>query len=195
MLSKLDMLLDRIDPGRTYDSVSADVDRAVNSFSTKRATIKDLEGYENLLAGFCRHIEETVLRYGAGVPPNKEIYWTRCSNILAKEFGPSGWKNAFEMARTGKDGGLYRILKIIAEKMAEEYAQNEVSARISDFLERLTNDERLAAADEYVRKYGHLLPHEFTEGNAARLKVHFRQVLKEHPKLINTTRRIGRGLS
>ncbi|PKN62632.1 MAG: hypothetical protein CVU57_23575 [Deltaproteobacteria bacterium HGW-Deltaproteobacteria-15] len=195
MPSKLDKLLESIDPARTYNAVSADVDRAVNSFSAKQATINDLEGFENLLAGFCRHIEETVLRYGAGVPPNKDFYWARCSNFLAKEFGPSGWKNAFEMARTGKDGGLYRILKIIAEKMAEEYAHNEVSARISVFLGSLTTDEKLAAADEYVRKYGHLLPHEFTEANAARLKVHFRQVLEEHPTLISSTRSIGRRLS
>jgi len=192
MSTNLDILLEKIDPVRTFDEVSAQVDNAVNSFDMHRATIEDWEEFEAFLADFFRHIETAVLRLGSGAPKNKSFYYGRFSNILSEEFGPSGHKVAFEMVSTGKDGGLYRILKTIAEKMAENYAQNEISARVNDYLNRLTVDEQLAAADEYLSKYGHLLPDEFTAGNAARLRVHFREILEEHPKTIRRIRRIGR---
>ena len=192
MATKLEKLLESIDPSRTFDKVFADVDRAVNSFHRRQASIDDFDEYRNCLASFCRHVEMEVLKYGSGVPYNKEFYWTRCSKILNDKFGPDGWKNAFDMVRTGKGGGLYRILKLIAEKMAENYAQNEISAHISDYLNNLTIDEKLAAVDEYVSKYGHLLPPEFTEVNAVRIKAHFQKILKEHPKTIRRMRQIGR---
>ena len=192
MPSNLDRLLDSIDPSRTFDKVSADVDLAVNSFTMRKATTENWDEYEDCLTSFCRHVEKEVLRYGSGVPDNKAFYWTQCSNILNEEFGSSGWKDAFEMTSTGKEGGLYRILRLIAEKMTESYFRHEISARISDYLRSLTNDEKLAAANEYVGKYGHLLPREYTEANAARLKVNFQNVLKEHPGIIRRMRRIGR---
>ena len=192
MPTKLDKLLESIDPSRTIDQVSADVDRAVNSFTTSRTIIKDWNEYEKFLADFCQYIETTVLKIGASVSEYREFYWSRCVNMINNEFGPSGIKTAFEMVRTGKEGGLYRILKIIADHMAETYAQNEISARISDYWNRMTVNEQLAATDEYLSKFGHLLPTEFTDGSAGRLKVHFTKVLNEHPKMIRRMRQIGR---
>lgn len=192
MPTKLDKLLESIDPSRTVDKVSADVDRAVNSFTTSRTIIKDWNEYEKFLADFCQYVETTMFKLGASVPEYREFYWSRCVNIINNEFGPSGTKTAFEMVRTGKEGGLYRILKIITDKMAEKYAQNEISARISAYWNRLTVDEKLAAVDEYLSKFGHLLPTEFTDGSAVRLKVHFTKVLNEHPKMIRRMRQIVR---
>jgi len=192
MSTKLDRLLESIDPSRTLDRVSADVDRAVNSFTIRRTTIEDWNEYEKFLADFCQYVETTVLKIGTSVPEYQEFYWSRCVNIINNEFGPSGIKTAFEMVRTGKEGGLYRILKIIADQMAEKYAQNEISARISDYWNRLSIDEQIAATDEYLSKFGDLLPTEFTDGSAARLKVHFTKVLNEHPKMIRCMRQIGR---
>jgi len=133
-----------------------------------------------------------VLRLRSDVPDNEGFYRALCSNLLDKAFGPSGSKAAFEMVRTGKEGGLYQVLKTVADLLAEKYAQNEVFARISHYWESLTLDEKLAAPDEYLSKYEHLLPPELTEGSAARLRANFPKVLEEHPKMIRQMRRIGR---
>lgn len=192
MATKLDRLLESIDPARTIDKVSADVDRAVNSFTKRRATIDNWNEYQTYLADFCRHVEKEVLKYGSGVPEYREFYWTRCSNFLNRKYGPNGSKRAFELVKSGQDGGLYGILKTIAKMMAEEYSYKEVSARISHYLNALSTDEQLAATEEYLQKHGNLLPSEFKEGSAVLLKVHFRRVLEEHPKTIQRMRRIGR---
>jgi hypothetical protein len=192
MTTRLDRLLESIDPSRTIDQVSADVDRAVNSFTISRTNIRDWNEYEKCLADFCQYIETTVFKMGASISEYREFYWSRCVNMINNEFGPSGIKTAFEMVRTGKEGGLYRILKTIADNMTETYAQNEISARINDYWNRLPLEEKVAAAEEYLSKFGHLLPAEFTDGSAAKLKVHFTKVLNEHPKLIRRLRQIGR---
>ena len=192
MTTNLDMLLESIDHSRTYNQVLARVDEAVNNFAMHHAIIEDWDEYENFLTDFYRHIETVVLRMGSGVPDNREFYWGQCANLLNKAFGPSGFKAAFEMVRTGKEGGLYRVLKTVADLIAEKYAQNEIFARISLYWESLTLDEKLAAPDEYLSKYGHLLPAELTEGSAARLRANFPKVLEEHPKIIRQLRRIGR---
>jgi hypothetical protein len=192
MPTTLDMLLEAIDPSRTFDQVSARVDGAVNSFAMNQAAIEDWDEYESLLSEFHRHVQTAVLRIGPGAPEGREFHWSRCVNLLKEKFGPNGYKAGFEMARTGNEGGLYRVLKTIGELMADEYAQNEISARIWDYWEGLKLDEQLAAADEYLGKYGHLLPAELTEGNATRLQATFPKVLEEHPKIVRRMRRIGR---
>lgn len=192
MPTKLDMLLQSIDPSRTLDKVAGDVDRAINSFSRKRAVIGTWDEYVSFFADFYRHLETVVLRVRGGSPNDKEFQWGQCIRLLNKAFGPSGYKAAFEMVRTGKEGGLYRVLKTLADQMAEEYSQNEISARISYYWDSLTLNEKLAASDEYLRKYGHLLPGELVDASAARIRAEFLRVLEEHPKMIQRMRQIGR---
>jgi hypothetical protein len=155
-------------------------------------SIADWDDYRNFLADFFRHVESVVLKLRDGAPVNREFYWARCANILDEEFGPNGFKTAFEMVRTGKEGGLYQVLKTIADKMSEKYSQNEISARIHRYWNSLTLDEKLAAPDEYLDKYGHLLPSEFSEGSAARLRTNFVKILEEYPNIIKRLSQIGR---
>lgn len=191
MPTKLDTLLESIDPSRNYDDVSARVDHAVNTFPVHRATIEDWDEYIDFFGDFYRHVEKTVLRLSSDVPDNEGFYRARCSNLLDKAFGSSGSKAAFEMVRTGKEGGLYQVLKAVANLIGERYAENEIGGRISHYWVSLTLDEQLAAPDEYLQKFGHLLPSELTERSAARLRVNFPKVLEEHPKMIRRMRQIG----
>ena len=96
------------------------------------------------------------------------------------------------MSRTGNDGGIYTVLKAIAMHIADEYAQNEIVARIYNYWQDLSVDERLAASTEYISKYGHLLPSELTEGSAGRIRANLPKVLDKHHELIKKIRRVGR---
>ena len=96
------------------------------------------------------------------------------------------------MARTGTEGGLYRVLRDMAQTMAADYAENELAARVNSYWNDLSTDEKLAAPDEYLRRFGHLLPSELTEGGAWRVRANFPTVLQEHSRLIQRLSRIGR---
>ena len=86
----------------------------------------------------------------------------------------------------------HKLLKKIAGLLAEEYAENQINYEIYTYWDTLTVGEKLAASDEYLHKYGHLLPQEMTERNAPRIKSFFTKVLQEHPRIIIRLRRIGR---
>jgi len=193
MKTKLDQLLESIDPARTLDQVSARADKALNSFEFKSGIIEDWGEFRITLLEFYRHVENVILNIPSFRSSNPDFDWGRCCQLLMKEFGASGGeKAAFELVRTGVEGGLYSVLKAVARRMMAEYAGNEIAARIAFFWDSLSSEEKLALPDEYLNKYGHLLPYELTSGSAARIRVNFPKVLEEHPNIIRSLRDIGR---
>jgi len=192
MSTKLDRLLESIDPNRTLDVVSARTDRAVNSFSMDTARIDQWEGFKSCMASFYRHVFTTVLRASGQPELPLDSCWGRCVRLLDEAYGRNGEKAAFEMSRTGAEGGLYGVLRTVAGLVAEELAHNEITARVGRYWDSLSVDEQLDAATEYLEKYGHLLPSELTEGSAARIRANFPRVLERHPALTRRMRRLGR---
>ena len=187
MKTKLDRLIEQIDPSRTLNDVSSRVDEAVNRFTCGEGSIKDYNRFEQVLTQFVRHVENQVLDMPPDFAPSP-YDWSKCVRMLEKEYGHQGHKVAFEMASTGIAGGLYEILKKVAYHLAFEYAQNEISARVSFFWNDLSMDEKFAAIDEYANKYGRFLPKSYAEGSAVLLKMNFTKVLEEHPRMIQRLR-------
>jgi hypothetical protein len=192
METKLDRLLASIDPKRTQTSTGKAVDRAINTFPMPGGRVESWPEFRDCVSGFVCHVENTVLQ----LCPPREVHPTmdfgRACRYLMKEFGPEGDQAGANMAIHGVEGGLYRVLKAVGQRMADEYDGNEVKARIGAYWKRLTVDERLDASKEYLSKYGHLLPEDVTEGSAARLRAYFPKFLEQHPQLIRKLRNVGR---
>jgi hypothetical protein len=193
MPTKLDNILTSIDPDRNLNDIASRVGDALNSYRLENGLVSDWDEFKMVLSKFCRHVECAVLGIPHSTLFDMDMYWGRCCRLFMKEYGSSGEKTAFEIARTGTEGGFSSLLKLIAKRMGEEYAQREIAARVGCFYGSLDVDEKLAVCDEYLQKYGHLLPSELTEGSAARIKANFLKVLEEHPRLILRLRRVGRG--
>lgn len=192
MSTELDELLESIDPERTLDKVNSRINNAFNSFQVKMGLVKSWNDFKILLSKFFCHIENSVLQLN---PPRNEdidIDWGHCIRLLNKEYQYNGEKLAFEMARTGNEGGLYAVLKTIAKQMTQQYTSNEISSKIYHFWNKLSIDEQLKVTTQYLEKYGHLIPPELKEGSAARLKANFPKVLEQHPHLTKRLRQIGR---
>ena len=191
-MTKLDELLGQIAPERTLDETARRATEALNSFCVDSAVVDDWDAFTGLMAELFCHIENTVLRLSPGRSVSLEFDWGRCAKALTKKYGARGEKTAFEIARTGNEGGLYAILKAVADQMAEDYAGNEISARVGRFWQEAPAEEKLASADEYIEKFGHLLPSELTENGGVRIKMGLQKVLEQHPRLIRKLRGIGR---
>ena len=190
MSTRLEKILADIDPSKTYDQTFARADDAVNSFSGTYAQITVWGQFNEYLAGFIAHVEAKILKLNSS-PIDSDFYGSKCLQLLCRIYGPNGEKAAFEMARTGKEGGLLAVLKAVALRMAEEYAENEINARVSDYWSKLSLDEQSSATDEYFEKYGHLLPAEMIEGSAARLRANFLKVLEKHPRMLRKYRNLN----
>ena len=193
-MTSLDQLLDRIDPAKTYDEDERRINAALNAFSMREGLIERWDDFEAFMARLFHQLECSIL--GISHPErtfDHAFAWWRCRDLLQDAYGyEEGAKVAFELARTGNEGGLYGVVKKLAQTILKEYTKRGIEARVHHWLKQLSPDEQIAAAREYLKKYGHLLPSELTEGNAARVLANFPKYLAEHPRLLQKLRRVGR---
>jgi hypothetical protein len=192
MLTKLEQLDKSIDPYRTIEQIKVRVNHALNTFELDSTVVHKWDDFLRILARCYRHVENVVLRVNPPLPPNFEFDWGRCNPLLDKLYWPGGIKAAMEIAQSGVEGGLRRVLNDLGMQMAIQYAENEISAKVNHYLKGLSIDEKFAAMDEYLKKYGHLLSAEFTEGSAIKIRANFRKVLEEHPHMLMRLRNIAR---
>ena len=98
----------------------------------------------------------------------------------------------FGAYNTGKEGGLYAVLKAFAMYKAEEYTKNEISAKVSTWWHQLTADQKLLASSEYISKYGNIIPSDLKDNGAALLRGNFWKVLEKHPFIVQKLQQVGR---
>jgi len=192
VMDTLEQLLESLEPDRVLDVVSARTNDALNSFPFTSGRVTTWDEFQACMIRFVAHVESKALRLKSPCQVAPDFAWGRCVRILIDKYGSSGEKVAFEMARTGNEGGLYAVFKAVAWRTSERLAKNEISAYVSDYLNGLSVQERLAASAEYIKKYGHLLPTELTEDSAARVHANFQKVLEEHPHTMQRMRNVGR---
>jgi hypothetical protein len=192
MKTDLDRLLEDLDPERTIEPAFRRADAAINSFPMRCAQITDWNEFTSCILAFIAHVESHILCLRQPVRSTFDFDWGRATRILAHVYDRNGEKAAFEMARTGNEGGLYRVLKAVAMQIAEDLSENEIAARVSAFWQSHSPAEVLEASRQYLNRYGHLLPSEMTEGSAGRIRANFLRVLEKHPKLVQQLRRVGR---
>jgi len=189
-MTTLDDLLHAIDPRNNLDVRSAEADEALNTFTGKLAMIERWDGFRFYMARLYGHVLNTIyhIQYSMGFEHN----WAMCVRILSKIYGKSGFQAAFEIARTGKEGGLRRIVIEVAKQIAEDQANNEIRILVDAFVNRLHGHEQDRIAFEYIQKYSRLLPSELIEDGAVRVRANLTKILERHPHMVQQLRRIGR---
>jgi len=191
MQTKLDQLLVSLSPEKTIVETYNRANMAINTFRAS-AIIRKWDDFRYCMARFLQHIDVCVLRLSKPVDLSFGHYLSWFPYVLMKVYGTNGEKAAFEIARTGNEGGFYSVMKAVAMYQAEEYSNNEISAKVGTYLDGLSVDEQLDACSEYILKYGHLLPSEITEGNAIRIQANFRKALEKHPRMLLKFSNMGR---
>lgn len=192
MATKLDKLLNYISCEKTVYETYRRANQAINTFEHKTTCPQKWNEFRTCIAEFMKHLDYHVLNMKNKPDISVPYYWSMSVRPLLKIYGINGEKTAFEIARTGNEGGLYSIYKALAMYMAEHYARNEISAKVGMFLDSLTAEQYLTTGEEYIAKYGHIIPSEMTEGNAARVRMNLAKALKEHPFVIQKIRQSGK---
>jgi hypothetical protein len=185
-------LIAAIHPAKTLDETRRRAEAALNSSEESRGTITEWDRFRACLSRFLPHLEQHLLRLKQPVSMTAEFAWGRCIPLLVQVYGDSGPQVAFELVRTGLEGGLRGVLAKVAYHVADEYAANEIRAMVWAYWNGLSVNEKLAAADEFLAKYGHLLPGELTEGSAGRVRANLPKVLEEFPKMVRRLGQVGR---
>ena len=192
MQTELDRLLASISPEETIVKTFNRANEALNTFHPRTALIENWNEFRDSMAEFLRHVERHTLRLRGSVDISSGYYWSQCVRVLLKVYGSSGEKAAFEIVRTGNEGGLNAVLRSLAMHVAEGYIKMEIQAKVNVYSRSLSNDQQLAASSEYLAKHGHLLPSDITENTAARVQANFGTVLEKHPWLVLKIHEAGR---
>jgi len=180
MSTRLEMLLKAIHPDVTLRPILDRAGTAINSFPFPDVIITRFDQFKYLLVRFHRHLEAKILKIESMPKETVDFHWNRCYQILIQIYGPNAEKTTFDMVRTNKAGGLREVINKFTYTVVEYYASNEINAKISFYINNLTIDQQLAAGKEYIEKYGHLLPNEFTESGGIRIQANFAKVLEKH---------------
>jgi hypothetical protein len=188
MATTLEQLLDDIHPRRTVDETARRANGAIDRFSVPMA-FEDMDSFLAHMRDFVRVCTQDMLRMSGDFPEGfQNVEDGLCLDLLKDAFGPHGFRIAFDMACTGAEGGLYRVLTDIAKTMAGHCTKNEIAAKVNCYWNDLTVEEKLAAPDEYLEKHGNVLP----SGYEWNIRANFRDFLLKHPMLVQQWERIGR---
>jgi len=166
-------------------------DRAVNE-ACAGDLIASFEEFKDILVGVIVLVQKYVLKARNPVEDGREFYLDAAFRVLRKKLGPSGLQAAMEMGKTGKDGGVYAVIKLVAYGYAETLFEAEAKSRVGIIWEKLSNDEKFAVMDEYIAEFSSIFPDEMTESGAVRLKVNFPRTLHLH---IENVRKLTKSLN
>ena len=151
-MPEIDHLLKRIDPSAILEQRAKQIDNAINTFRLNKASIENWNEFETCLAEFYCHLEN--LSFNKNRQAHMDMDYDRSRRLLLEEYGANGEKIAFEMAKTGVEGGLYAVLKTVAARLTSFYHRNEVRYHVDRFWESLSYDERISAAKQYQELNG-----------------------------------------
>lgn len=191
MGTRLENLIESIDPSQLFDRVSQAVDAAFNSFRYDYP-IKSFDDYQKCMSQFVQHIEQVVLGFRSSQDYDRSFFWTRYSNLVNGQHGRDAWKMNYEKIITGRDGGLYQLLKEVAGMVLKDRSKQQISNRIGPFWNSLSDTEKLNTIQEFMAKFGDILPSEYRGGGGAYLKMNFPNMLQKYPELILEIRRAVR---
>lgn len=191
-MTRLEQLLESIHPERTSEAIQQRADEALVEARIRANIVDDAIYYRDLVCDFVHLMDHHLQLVPRQVERPRGVLWQRAVDLLRKTLGPHGEAVAFDMARTGAEGGLYAVLRRLALEAARQQVEKEISQRVHSFCQRLTADEYLATGREYLRKHGHLLPREMTEGFAGRARLNLVGLLERHHRALATMNAVKR---
>jgi len=143
-----------------------------------------------LMAEFYCLVESNMIGIKRPRPMNLFIDWGCCLNLFLKKYGHRGGRAAFRIAQSGVEGGLYSVLKYIAEALIQQFTTNWIQCRIGEFWNNLSTEEKLAVPLEYLEKYRHILPQEILEQDPYLFGANFYKFLEYHPQMMKEVKNI-----
>ena len=189
-MSELIETLNNLTSPKYIEKMYIGADKAINEIALD-GLVSSFREFENIIVEFMKLLHKYVLKANRTINGAEEYYLDAGFKVLQEKYGPNGEKAAFEMARTGKQGGIYAVIKVLAYGPIDIGIENEAKAKVGVLWEKLGNDQKFAVMDEYVKTHGHLWPDELIENGAVRLKMNFPKTLQLH---IENVRKLSKSL-
>ena len=192
MPTKLEKLLEKIDPAKIIDPVENRIFKSIPKIYRDKNTVENFEEFKECLAEAAKVARNAAINVPLNAGDNIDINFGQALHYLKEEYPRDTVQTVFEIMQTGAEGGVFQILKIIARTMAEEITQNQIKAIVVEFWNSLSMEEKLSVPYEYIEKYKNILPKRIVEGDNVRMRGLFWETLAQHPKMLKRIRDLGK---
>jgi len=186
--NSLDELLDAIHPSRTYDSYRNRIGEALRDFSFQSFPVNDWYSCEYFVVNFFAQINAVIM--GSAFGDSAELAMVTFRNIFRAKYGEYPERTLYDRVIFCHEGGMNGFVQEAVDTAVEFFANTHITNRVDEYLDKLSDDEFVATADEYLAKWGRFLPSERISRGAHHYPPFFREFLKQHPRLLLKLRNI-----
>ena len=182
-MADLDKIEKGLDEALIAQEIELKVAMALKAFPVTSPVVSNYREAQELLATFYQFLMAT--QFGATV-----------SDTMARGFvtlllhRAVGVENAADQAISGVSGGVLNLLELVAKAIAKQMVEQYVEGTIADGLDLSDWDDKVALAQQYVRKYGGNVPPGKAQSTAQELAPHAEELLKNHMKIAGAFRKL-----
>jgi hypothetical protein len=190
MATKLKLLLEKIDYQNLFEADERRVERILAEYRSERNTIDDYDEFKKCLIDFVSRIYGAIVNSPNAFENADDLFMHGLAlKFLNTKYPGNTERTVYEIMHSGAEGGVYQILKSLAEVMMDKIYKDGVDHYIALFMEEITFEERAAAVNEYLSEYGDKLPTNY-KNDPNMVMIAFDKVLYEHAIMMRRLRRI-----
>lgn len=183
MTDSCDRMLNYLDPAVSWSPHLSTADAALERFDASMHNPRDALEAKALITRYVQTIRSLLLGMAEPSSYPAPIAWIETQQVLTAHYRDNGLNVACENIASGANGGLYAVLRIIGQRLAEGFAQQQIDNAVNGFWNMLSTEGRLEATRRYLEWHASLLPPELRDGAAARVQAYLPQYLKAHPRI------------
>jgi hypothetical protein len=190
MATKLQQLLDKIDYQNLFESNERRVERILAEYRSERNTVEDYDEFKKCLIDFVSRIYGAIVNSPNAFENANDLFmYGLALEFLKTKYPGNTERTVYEIMHSGAEGGVYHILKTLAEVMMDKIYKEGVDHSIALFMVEITFEERVAAVNEYLQEYGDKLPTNYKK-DPTMVMIAFDKVLHEHAVMMRRLRTI-----
>ena len=157
-------------------------DEALRVFPFRSAVVEGGVEFKDVMARLYLLIQQHLT--GATKPSSASLEqaWEYCVTAFSEIYGNSGFHSALEACRTGLDSGVIGVARRLAYHLADTMGRQHVKGARAAW-DALPLAEKFTLTDEFLKKYGHMLPAGLTSGSAGRVRAFLPDILEKVPEL------------
>ena len=174
----IEELLRSLDAREIAQAVGNEHDNARLQYRLEKNTVDSFDEFETLLGDYySHHFTKTVSRGGElnhfeSVGRAKEILTQR----LRREGG--NLTSAFEDARDGSNGGMRKLLDLIADHLKDESQERYIQSVFDRYITPNDFEEKVNIIQELIRYYGRGLPDSFQTDRPERYATNYIELIR-----------------
>lgn len=174
----LDGLLKRLGPERLV-RLQFEVDNAYKTFPLAEPKVDTFPEFQELLGRYYGHLLRGAVHHCGNVELDEEELRERGMHLVER-VSEGGRVEAFNRAKSGRDGGLPIVLQKMGDAFKKATLDGWIVEALRQTIDREDWNEREALAAAYLERFRHLLSPELASASPAFLATRLEEIIAAH---------------